>query len=63
VVTRTEIARLLVPTVQNRNRFFQAELLLMAEGAGLSIHELPLDSSSVYRRRGGPGVGGRFITR
>jgi glycosyltransferase involved in cell wall biosynthesis len=62
LATRAEIARLLVPAVRNRHRFFEAELLLVAERAGLSIHELPLDSSSVSGSSAAPALGGRFIT-
>jgi glycosyltransferase involved in cell wall biosynthesis len=62
LATRAEIARLLVPAVQNRNRFFEAELLLVAERAGLSVHELPLVSSSVSGSGAASAVGGRFIT-
>ncbi|HEV3102137.1 MAG TPA: glycosyltransferase [Candidatus Dormibacteraeota bacterium] len=62
LATRAELARLLVPAVQNRNRFFEPELLLVAERAGLSIHELPLASSPVPGSSAAPAVNGRFIT-
>jgi hypothetical protein len=62
MATRAEIARLIVPAVQNRNRFFQAELLFVAQRAGLSIHELPLGTSSAYGSGAAPTAGGRFIT-
>jgi len=40
---RADVARSLVPTVQNRNWFFDTELLVKAERAGLRVHELPVD--------------------
>jgi len=40
---RTDVARTLVPRVQNRNWFFDTELLVQAERAGLRVHELPVD--------------------
>jgi glycosyltransferase involved in cell wall biosynthesis len=40
---RADVARRLVPTVQNRNWFFDTELLVQAERAGLRVHELPVD--------------------
>ena len=36
-------ARRLIPSVQNRNWFFDTELLVLAERAGLRIHEVPVD--------------------
>jgi putative flippase GtrA len=38
-----DVARRLVPEVQNRNWFFDTELLVRAERAGLRVHELPVD--------------------
>ena len=40
---RADVARRLVPDVQNRNWFFDTELLVQAERAGLRVHELPVD--------------------
>jgi glycosyltransferase involved in cell wall biosynthesis len=40
---RADVARRLVPEVVNRNWFFDTELLVRAERAGLRIHELPVD--------------------
>lgn len=40
---RADVARRLVPTVVNRNWFFDTELLVRAERAGLRIHEMPVD--------------------
>lgn len=40
---RADVARRLVPRVQNRNWFFDTELLVQAERAGLRVHELPVD--------------------
>jgi glycosyltransferase involved in cell wall biosynthesis len=40
---RGDVARRLVPRVQNRNWFFDTELLVLAEREGLRIHEVPVD--------------------
>jgi glycosyltransferase involved in cell wall biosynthesis len=40
---RADVARKLVPGVQNRSWFFDTELLVQAERAGLRVHELPVD--------------------
>jgi putative flippase GtrA len=40
---RADVARRLVPEVENRNWFFDTELLVRAERAGLRVHELPVD--------------------
>jgi glycosyltransferase involved in cell wall biosynthesis len=40
---RADVARRLLPEVQNRNWFFDTELLVVAERAGLRIHELEVD--------------------
>ncbi|MDQ6741602.1 MAG: bifunctional glycosyltransferase family 2/GtrA family protein [Candidatus Dormibacteraeota bacterium] len=40
---RSEVARALLPAVENRAWFFDTELLVLAERAGLRIHELPVD--------------------
>jgi glycosyltransferase involved in cell wall biosynthesis len=40
---RADIARRLVPGVQNRGWFFDTELLVQAQRAGLRVHELPVD--------------------
>ncbi|MEU8246203.1 bifunctional glycosyltransferase family 2/GtrA family protein [Nonomuraea sp. NPDC048916] len=40
---RTEIARALLPAVEDEEWFFDTELLLLAERHGLRIHEVPVD--------------------
>jgi glycosyltransferase involved in cell wall biosynthesis len=40
---RADVARALIPEVVNRNWFFDTELLVRAERAGMRIHELPVD--------------------
>ena len=40
---RAEYARALLPYVYDRNWFFDTELLVLAERAGLRIHEVPVD--------------------
>jgi len=40
---RTETARRLVPRTENRSWFFDTELLVLAQRAGLRIHEVPVD--------------------
>jgi glycosyltransferase involved in cell wall biosynthesis len=40
---RTDTARRLVPRVENRNWFFDTELLVLAQRSGLRIHEVPVD--------------------
>jgi putative flippase GtrA len=40
---RADIARLLLPHVEDNNWFFDTELLLLAERNGLRIHEVPVD--------------------
>jgi glycosyltransferase involved in cell wall biosynthesis len=40
---RTDKARLLIPLVQDNAWFFDTELLILAERAGLRIHEVPVD--------------------
>jgi len=40
---RTDVARRLLPQVENRNWFFDTELLVRAERAGLRVLELPVD--------------------
>ncbi|MEU6998515.1 glycosyltransferase [Nonomuraea sp. NPDC046570] len=40
---RTEIARALLPAVEDQEWFFDTELLLLAERHGLRIHEVPVD--------------------
>ncbi len=40
---RREAARRLLPEVEDRDRFFDTELLVLAERAGLRIHEVPVD--------------------
>jgi len=40
---RGDTARRLVPRIQNRNWFFDTELLILAQRAGLRIHEVPVD--------------------
>lgn len=40
---RSEVARQLVPLVQDNAWFFDTELLVLAERAGLRIHEVPVD--------------------
>ncbi|MEU0045943.1 dolichyl-phosphate beta-glucosyltransferase [Streptomyces werraensis] len=40
---RAEVAERLLPLVQDREWFFDTELLVIAERAGLRIHEVPVD--------------------
>jgi putative flippase GtrA len=40
---RADVARRLLPHVENRRWFFDTELLVLAERAGLRIHEVPVD--------------------
>jgi putative flippase GtrA len=40
---RSEVARALLPAVENRAWFFDTELLVLAERSGLRIHEVPVD--------------------
>lgn len=40
---RSDVARSLLPLVQDRAWFFDTELLVLAERAGLRIHEVPVD--------------------
>ena len=40
---RAEAARLLLPLTRDRGWFFDSELLVLAERAGLRIHEVPVD--------------------
>ena len=40
---RSDVARRLLPLVQDTNWFFDTELLVLAQRAGLRIHEVPVD--------------------
>jgi glycosyltransferase involved in cell wall biosynthesis len=40
---RADVARRLLPRVENRGWFFDTELLVLAERDGLRIHEVPVD--------------------
>jgi hypothetical protein len=40
---RADTARRLMPRVENRSWFFDTELLVLAQRAGLRIHEVPVD--------------------
>jgi putative flippase GtrA len=40
---RADVARQLLPLVENRCWFFDTELLVLAERAGMRIHEVPVD--------------------
>lgn len=40
---RADVARRLLPLVEDRNWFFDTELLVLAERSGLRIHEIPVD--------------------
>jgi putative flippase GtrA len=40
---RRDVAAQLVPAVKDRNWFFDTELLVLAERAGLRVHEVPVD--------------------
>lgn len=41
---RADVARRLIPEVVDRGRFFDTELMVRAERAGLRIHELPVSA-------------------
>ena len=40
---RTDVARRLLPMIEDRRWFFDTELLVLSERAGLRIHEVPVD--------------------
>ena len=40
---RADVARQLLPLVQDNGWFFDTELLILAERSGLRIHEVPVD--------------------
>jgi glycosyltransferase involved in cell wall biosynthesis len=40
---RADVARALLPVIADRSWFFDTELLVLAERAGLRIHEVPVD--------------------
>lgn len=40
---RTDVAKALLPAVENNHWFFDTELLLLADRNGLRIHEIPVD--------------------
>ncbi len=40
---RADVARVLLPAIENNQWFFDTELLLLAERNGLRIHEVPVD--------------------
>jgi hypothetical protein len=40
---RSDVARFLLPVVEDNNWFFDSELLVLAERAGLRIHEVAVD--------------------
>src|SRR5579871_6932139 len=40
---RSDVARALLPLVADRSWFFDTELLVLAERAGLRVHEIPVD--------------------
>ncbi|WP_407077463.1 hypothetical protein [Streptomyces sp. SCSIO 30461] len=44
-----DAAQVLLPLVQDTNRFFGTEILVLAERAGLRIHEVPVDWIDDYR--------------
>jgi len=51
---RADVARRLVPEVVDRGRFFETELLIRAERAGLRIHELPVNRTGDEPRPASP---------
>lgn len=71
---RTDVARLLVPAVEDEAWFFDTELLLLAEYNGLRVHEVPVDwvddpdsrvdvrSTALDDLRGVRRMMGRFVT-
>jgi hypothetical protein len=40
---RTDAARLIVPQIEDQTWFFDTELLVLAQRAGLRVHEVPVD--------------------
>jgi glycosyltransferase involved in cell wall biosynthesis len=40
---RRDVAAVLIPAIKDRNWFFDTELLVLAERAGLRVHEVPVD--------------------
>ena len=40
---RADVARKLVPLIEDQTWFFDTELLILAQRAGLRVHEVPVD--------------------
>ena len=40
---RTSVAKQLVPNIKDEGWFFDTELLILAQRAGLRVHEVPVD--------------------
>jgi glycosyltransferase involved in cell wall biosynthesis len=49
--TRVHVARRLVPQVEDRNRFFDVELLVLARRSGLRVTEVPVDWTDCHGSR------------
>jgi glycosyltransferase involved in cell wall biosynthesis len=48
---RTHVARRLVPQIEDRNRFFDVELVVLAQRSGLRVTEVPVDWTDCHGSR------------